>query len=378
MPLGTERIRSSPRIGLYIRIAIAVVILLTVVVVLHPLAAAQEVYAKYQSSPIPSIVHYVYIKRDANSVIDFPFAYFLTLYASAMYLKPEKIYIHTDYNETEIANANKTGSIWTKKVMSTFPDLIEWNQVFVPQWAGANENMKIDAIQHKSDFIRWNEIAKTGGIYMDFDVVPLKSLDPLLNAGFDFVGGRQYGGKDEGGQINGTINNGAFLTKANSAMARIIVREQTMGFDGRWESNLQFMTQVAERLVSIPNQVLILDRQAFAPTHWFEDSKSALFNPNEGRPSPEPLRTNSTDPLDIYDTMIRTRLARQEWEMDFSSTYMLHAFGQGQNNHNITPKKILSRTSNYGIATWEIVKKMLSEGLVTGNEDGDEKKSGGH
>lgn len=51
---------------------------------------------------IPSIVPYVYIKKDVDSIMSFPFASFLTLFASVMYIKPTQIYVHTDYNETEI------------------------------------------------------------------------------------------------------------------------------------------------------------------------------------------------------------------------------------------------------------------------------------
>jgi hypothetical protein len=185
-----------------------------------------------------------------------------------MYIKPTQIYIHTDYNETEIRTASVRGDRWTRAVINTFPDLLHWNQVHVPSFAGPNEDQRIDAIQHKSDFIRWEAIEKVGGIYLDWDVFPLRPLAALLNSGFAFIGGRQYGGAAEGGSINGTINNGAFLTKPNSTMARIVVREQHAGFNGKWESNLQSMTVIAEHLVAIPNEVLILDRNSFAPTHW--------------------------------------------------------------------------------------------------------------
>lgn len=218
--------------------------------------------------PIPSIVHYVYIKKDADSIMSFPFASFLTLFASVMYIKPTQIYIHTDYNDTEIKNASADGDRWTRAVINTFPSILTWNQVSVPNFAGPNENQRISAIQHKSDFIRWDTIAQIGGIYLDWDVVPLRPLTSLLNAGFAFIGGRQYGGADEDGSVNGTINNGAFLTKPNSTMSRIIVREQHAGFNGAWASNLHSMTTVAEHLVTIPNEVLILDRNSFAPTHW--------------------------------------------------------------------------------------------------------------
>jgi hypothetical protein len=353
------------------KVTTAVGLVVAIGLFLHVFFVAEQ-HALDQSAdngPIPSIVHYVYIRQDQNSILNFHFAHFLTLYASVMYIKPRRVYIHTDYNDTQIATAAQNGSKWTRKVLNTFPELVQFNRVVAPQFAGPMETQRIDAIQHKSDFIRWDEIAKKGGIYLDWDVVPLRPLTPLLNAGFAFVGGRQYGGKDEDGKINGTINNGSFMTKANSTIARIIVREQAARFNGEWASNLQLMTSIAERLVSIPGQVLICDRHAFAPTHWFSESKDALFLHNEGQPSPEPLRINSTDPIEIYENMVQNRRRRMHWEMDFSATYLLHAFGQGQNNVNITPKKILARTSNYGIATWPVVEKMKEEGHIEGDED---------
>ncbi|KAF2255199.1 hypothetical protein BU26DRAFT_152148 [Trematosphaeria pertusa] len=369
-PLGNYSLPSSHRIGTYLKITTAVSIVVLLAFLLHPLSAAESygLLLYHHRNAIPSIVHYVYIKKEQDSVIDFPFAHFLTLYASVLYIWPSRIFIHSDYNASEIAEAAATGSPWTRKVLN-FSDIVQWNHVQAPEFAGPNENTRISAIQHKSDFIRWEQIVKTGGIYMDWDVVPLRPLTPLLNAGFAFIAGRQYGGKDEGGQINGTINNGAFMTRPNSAMARIMLREQTAGFNGAWEYNLQFLTSLAERLVSIPGEVLICDRNAFAPTHWFFESKDALFLPNDGLPSPEPKRINSTNPLVLYDNMVANRRNRRGWEMDFSATYMLHAFGQGQYNEWITPKKILERKSNYGIATWAIVKRMVEEGVVTGEED---------
>ncbi|KNG45404.1 glycoside hydrolase family 31 protein [Stemphylium lycopersici] len=288
---------------------------------------------------------------------------------NVMYIEPTQIYMHTDFNESEIRDAGEQGDRWTKAVINTFANIITWNYVDVPNFAGQNQDQKISAIQHKSDFIRWEAIAKTGGIYMDWDVVPLRPLTPLLNAGFAFIGGRHYGGADERGGINGTINNGVFLTKPNSAMARIVVREQHAGFDGKWEANLQSMTKIAERLVPIPNEVLILDRTAFAPTHWFKESTDPLFKPNEGKPSPAPHLINSTDPMELYDNAVMNRRRRAQWEMDFSSTYMLHAFALHEYYEFVNPKTILSRTSNFGVATYDIVRHMVDQGYISGDEE---------
>lgn len=369
-PLNPIPLFLYSRLWIFVKIGVLVLILLSLAYFLHP--SAKDATTQYLAiyGHIPSIVHYIYIKRDSDSTINMHFAHFLSLYASVMYIKPSKIYLYTDYNQTEIQSAIETGNMWTRKVFTTFPNLLQINHVRVPQFAGSDVMRPIEAIQHKSDVLRWEEVSRIGGIYIDWDVVPLKSLTPLQNAGFAFVAGRQYGGAEEGGAINGTINNGAFLTKPNSALTRLMVRGQMAAFNGAWAFNLQLLTQIAERLVSIPNEVLILDRNAFAPTHWFQDSKDTLFK-THGTASPEPITTDSTDPIIRYDTIVKNRRTRKDWEMDFSATYLLHAFGQGQYNEWITPKKILSRTSNYGVATWPIVKKMVADGLVAGIEDSD-------
>ncbi|KAJ4329689.1 hypothetical protein N0V87_010651 [Didymella glomerata] len=331
---------------------------------------------RFDDGPIPSIVHYVCIKEDASSVLRFPFASFLAVFAAVVYLKPARIYIHTDFNDTEIKDAGAQGDRWTKVLVAHpfFADLV-WNQVEVPTFAGQNDDERISAVQHKSDFVRWDAIASIGGIYLDWDVVPLRPLTPLLNAGFAFVGGRQYGGAAEDGSVNGTINNGAFMTKPNSAMARIVVREQHMQFtNAKWASNLRSVTRIAEHLVAIPKEALILDRTAFAPTHWFKDSADLLFVPNAGQPSPEAVSVETTDPLELYANDVRNRRRRAGWEMDFSSTYLLHAFSMSQYLDYVNPSTILSRTSNFGIATYDVVRKMQVLGYIsaTGGDDDDD------
>ncbi|KAJ4301112.1 hypothetical protein N0V90_003202 [Kalmusia sp. IMI 367209] len=356
--------------GKYIKVALALSIVAFLLFVLHPLSAAQKYGLIPYYDAIPNIVHYVYIKKDDDSRIEFHFADFLSLYASIMYVGASKVYIHSDFNTTEISEASVHGNEWTRKVMNSFPDKVEWNAVRAPNYSGTNEKMPIKAIQHKSDFVRWEGITPIGGVYMDWDVVVLRPLKPLLTAGFAFVAGRQMGpntGDDDGSKQK--TNNGVFMTRPNSLMARIMQREQSSNFAGDFESNLRFMTSVAERLVSIPGEVLICDRNAFAPTHWGAGSKNGLFLHHEDLPSPEPVDTSSADPLDMYDNIVTNRRNRHEWEWDLSSSYTLHAFGQSKYNEWITPKKILARTSNYGVAVWPTVKKMVEDGLIMGTED---------
>lgn len=76
--------------------------------------------------------------------------------------------------------------------------------------------------------------------------------------------------------------------------------------------------------------------------------------------------------MELYENIVLNRRRRAEWEMDFSATYLLHAFSMSHYLDHINPKTILSRTSNFGVATFDVVKKMKADGLVSGDEDGKE------
>ena len=111
----------------------------------------------------------------------------------------------------------------------------------------------------------------------------------------------------------------------------------------------------------------------------FQDSAQgtdALFMPQPGLPSPEPVVANTTDAMELYESVVFNRRRRAEWENDFSATYLLHAFGTSHHLEFISPKVVLSRTSNFGVATYEAVKKMVADGLVSGEEgwEGDEEE----
>ncbi|KAI8942068.1 hypothetical protein NX059_000167 [Plenodomus lindquistii] len=377
VPLNLQtRLHVSTRYRSAVKLVLAVVTFLVLIMTIasfHPVATAREhgILPIQKYAPIPRIAHYVYLQKDEHSTIEFGFSSFLSVFAAIMYMNPTKIYIHTDFNTSSIAHAAERGNRWTRKLLTTWPELVEWNHVVAPNFAGPNEAHRVDAIQHKSDFVRWDQIGETGGVYLDFDVITLRPLDPLLNSGFAAILGRQYGNEHEGGSINGTLNNGAFFSIPHSAMSTIVKKEQHAGFNGAWESNLIANTRTAEYLVSIPNECLILDRHAFAPTHWFPDSQEGtdnLYHPQPGPASPEPVIVKSKDPVQVYESVVRNRRMRREWELDWSSSYMLHAFAMGHNQQYIHPRIILERTTNYGVAVWELVKEMIRRGYIEGTE----------
>jgi len=323
----------------------------------------------HNTSPIPNIVHYIYLRKDEAATISFNFAYFLSLYATVMHIAPKRILIHTDFTSAEITHAATHGDPWTRKTLQTFKHIVHFNPVAVPQYSGPNNTIKIKYIQHKSDFVRWVEVEKTGGIYIDSDVYALRPLTPLLNSGFSFIAGRQKGEGIENGAVINKVNNGVFMSKPHSAVTRLMVRDQAMAFaTGPYEANLMLLTRVMNALVKVPNEVLICDRHAFSPTSWADTSTRSLYSHNKN-PSPVPIETDSLDPVVVFDAVSANKERKMDWEMDLSATYLLHAFKINSYEKEITPKKILKRTSNFGVAMWPVVRRMVEEGLISGNED---------
>ena len=130
---------------------------------------------------------------------------------------------------------------------------------------------------------------------------------------------------------------------------------------------------------SLPPSLLKVRYGADKAQPRFQDSAQgtdALFKPQPGLPSPEPVVANTTDAMELYESVVFNRRRRAEWENDFSATYLLHAFGTSHHLKFISPKVILSRTSNFGVATYEVVKKMRDDELVSGEEgwEGDEQE----
>ncbi|KAJ4331806.1 hypothetical protein N0V95_009808 [Ascochyta clinopodiicola] len=76
--------------------------------------------------------------------------------------------------------------------------------------------------------------------------------------------------------------------------------------------------------------------------------------------------------MELYDNVVLNRRRRADWELDFSSTYLLHGFSMSHYHNWINPKTILSRTSNFGVATYDAVVQMRKDGIVSGEEDGKE------
>jgi hypothetical protein len=318
----------------------------------------------FKDSSIPNIVHYVILKKDADSMLHLRFDHFLSIYASIMYFAPTAILLHTDHNASVIADAKANGNKWTKKILN-LPS-VKANLVVSPEFAEGT-NKLIRKIEHKSDFVRITELHRTGGLYMDLDVLPLRDVRILRNAGYKTIVGRQ---------LHGRINNGVIFAQKGAALTQLMQREGPQWFNGGWESHsIKLITPIAERLARFPGEVLIMDELAFSPTSWEEKSTDMLFGPHNDtslseEAGPQGLGDSEHDPIAWWDKKTERRRA---WEMDFSQTYLLHAYKSRGHTvpgfKGITVEYVQRRDSNYALAAWPVVKHALENGVV---EDGDD------
>jgi hypothetical protein len=305
--------------------------------------------------PIPNIIHFVHMQRDDHAELNFSFESFLSVYSALRILNPSDIYIHTDFNKSAIDKATKEGSKWTRLLLTKFPE-VRINEVSVSTYANGH---KITKVEHRSDMVRFNQTYDKGGIYLDFDVLTLRDVRVLREAGFNNVVGRQFDGK---------INNGCFMTQKHSSLAYLMKRHQWKTYDSRWLTHsTELLTSIADRLVRSSNEVLIMEMHAMAPMNWYKESVIKLFSTHKEMVPLWPQVNDMTEsPIERYENKARS----QDWEIDFSSTYFLHAF------HNrgkfkipgftaVSVDYILQRNSNYALLAWPIVQIGLKEGIFT-------------
>ncbi|KAK3689410.1 hypothetical protein B0T22DRAFT_360005, partial [Podospora appendiculata] len=324
---------------------------------------------------IPNFVHYVWILKDPT-VFRLNFKIFVSAYSAHLYFRPERIYIHTDAPPDVIEHARSTGDVWTRRILA-LPG-ITFNHVQVP--LTTKHGVKISHIEHKSDFLRIEALRDFGGIYMDMDAIPLRDVADLRKSGFANVVG---GAVALAMKHRGFINNGVMLAKPHSILTTIWLEAAHRVFDGVWGTSVQLLTDLAYRLMAVPSEVLILHPNAFAPMSWEYSDQKRLFQPNMKIPAVKAsVEGNSGAPTELRATCMDAMaylLEREDegkmetWEMDFSSTYILHAFDDGIEkmggwDHEINLKYVLARQSNYARAVYPAIWDAVKEGVIPREE----------
>ena len=128
------------------------------------------------TEPIPSIVHFVVGQQDKRevkmkhaSVVPFVFFNYITMLAARRHLRPSKLIVHYD---------QEPNTTWWHRAKHD-PEI---DMVLVQTRAVERIfNRTVDNHSHRSDVIRLEAMMEYGGIYLDIDVLVLRSFGPLLN-----------------------------------------------------------------------------------------------------------------------------------------------------------------------------------------------------
>lgn len=145
---------------------------------------------------VPNIVHFVWFGENSK----WYFHQFLSVLSAYKNIKPDVIYFHCD-NEP-------VGEWWiaTKKRVKT----LKITKAVPPKFI---YKQKIVFPEHKSDIFRILVLQEMGGIYLDTDVIALKSFDPLRE--YPFTMGLEYHGEP------GRVNNGVIISKPNATFLNV-------------------------------------------------------------------------------------------------------------------------------------------------------------
>ncbi|KAG9253427.1 uncharacterized protein F5Z01DRAFT_657187 [Emericellopsis atlantica] len=313
---------------------------------------------------IPNHVHFVFVLSDPEKDFSFQFKHFLSMYAAWYYWKPDVIYLHTNADEQgqaiTRAREGQSGK-WNKLIFNMF-DNLRINTVEAP--THTNTGKEIQGMEHRSDFVRVKQVHELGGVYIDFDVHALRDIRILRESGFKAIAGRQLGGQ---------INSGIFMSVKGGKMVERWMHGMHTAYTGGWTTHSnEVITKFGQRLVREPGEMLIMERDAFAPGSWENDDTDKLFAPHDDVLSNFANATD-TSPLPTYDEAFDERWETPgdfpDWARDWSSTYLLHAFTAARWGHKvpnfekITPLYVLERRSNFARAVYPVVRQMHEDGL---------------
>ncbi|GAB5590227.1 hypothetical protein Unana1_05127 [Umbelopsis nana] len=115
---------------------------------------------------IPKIVHFVYGMKDPDPQLDL--IQYLSIKSAHEVIKPEKILFHYHHMPT---------GEWFELIRP----LVTLRQVEIPTKIFGN---RVDHYAHRADVVRLEALKEFGGIYLDLDVIMMKSLDYLLDEQF--------------------------------------------------------------------------------------------------------------------------------------------------------------------------------------------------
>jgi mannosyltransferase OCH1-like enzyme len=209
----------------------------------------------YQSDkPVPKIVHYCWYGGKRRSM--FRFYHFISILSAYKFIKPEVIYFWYDFIPQ--------GNLW-KDIRRRVP-IIQTKHRPAPTHIYYRSLSRYD--QHQSDIVRLEAVMEYGGIYMDLDVVALKSFDPLLK--YDTTMGYE---------TSDGLCNGIIISKPNAPFLRLWHLEYANFDDNSWAyHSVQLPAVLAKTYPGlIHTEENTLNRPNWLETEWLYE-KGKWYN----------------------------------------------------------------------------------------------------
>jgi hypothetical protein len=146
------------------------------------------------------------------------------------------------------------------------------------------------------------------------------------------------------------------------------------------------LTDLANRMLPVPGEVLVLEPRAFAPVSWEMEDQTRLFKPSStfvAEPDLGPMPDISAGAgalstcQDALSYLRQREMAAQQSgdpkEVDFSGSYVLHAFDDSIRkiwgwDHVIDLKYVMARRSTYARAVYPAVRHAVQAGIIPGTE----------
>lgn len=314
---------------------------------------------------IPNIVHFVHLVPEyEHSELHFSFAQFIAVYSALYYLKPDKIYIHTN-SDKQILDTAKNSTDPYLKIIANLPSVV-FNYQVPPN--RTTSGLPIRNLAHRADFLRTKMLKEHGGLYLDHDVYVLKDMSPLRHMGFENVVGMQK---------NNEICNAVLLcAPGNEMIVSYDILEDSV-FDGSWDAHsVLLLTTIHAEYSARENSVLSLPQHAFFPGSWEKIDLARMYEVHRDRGFPVVLQNHDTRNQSDFIASFQPWLPRT-WQRDWRASYTMHGWNSALRHFTpeelgmvfgiyggITLEYVLARTSNFARAVFPAVDHAVMNGVL--------------
>jgi hypothetical protein len=259
-------------------------------------------------APIPNVVHVIWLKKP-----DMTFISYLALRSVLVSLNPDELKFHyTSVNEN---------NVWFHKLRDSLTlvhhDLdLEYPNQIQQKWQ----------VSHLADALRLDVLQEEGGIYLDTDVIALRSFDNLMHCEKNVVLGH------EGGDRHGLCN-GVILGRKNSPFFTRWIDSYSNFANDEW--NYHSVILPKKLALEYSDEVCLLSPTVFFWPTWTEKHIHYMHE-----------SINESEAEDLQDTinanggsLYRNQLAYHAWSQVAWSPYLQH----------LTPELVKERNTRFNV-----------------------------